>query len=138
MQKEFQKTIEYALADFDPFSVTRVQCWSFAWHQSRILCVGKNHPRTDPWNVKNPLHLRDGRIHFEKGSCSELILAKRLINLTRIPFRKITMINIRLTKNKTIGNSKPCSSCKSLISSFLGFKAIYHTLDNGNFIEYVP
>lgn len=135
MHYEFNKSIEMALADFDNDFPLRCQIWSFGWHHGRVLALGKNSNKTNPLNIKNPLYFSDGKIHSTKNSCAELIVAKKLIAMTRVPFKKITLVNVRLDKQLNIKNSRPCSSCANLLK-FVSFRGIWHTNDLGKFEQY--
>lgn len=134
--KKITKSIELARALFDPLFDLRVQVFSFGWVKNRLIAVGQNQNKTHPLNKINKLIFRDsGKIHIEKKVCAELDLFLKLKNTTNIPYNKITVINIRIDRNGEIKNSKPCNSCKSLITYMQPRKLVYSN-DFGGFEEY--
>lgn len=134
--REFQRSIEYARADFDYNFVVRCQVWSFAWYKGRILAVAKNDNKTHPLNLINKLNFSDGNTHFTKGKCAELVLFLRLKNKTNVSFSKITIINVRIDKNGNVCMARPCVSCKNLIA-FMKPKAVYFSNDTGSVERYL-
>ena len=135
MQYEFRKSLETAAALFDPDYPLRCQVFSFGWVKSRLIAVGRNQDKTHPLNLINVLRFDTGEIHRNKLTCAELNLCQKLKRTTNIPFDKITIVNLRLDKNRKVKMSRPCNSCRSLIS-YCSPKALYYTDDNGNFQKY--
>ena len=135
MQREFNKALETAQALFDPNYHTRVQVFSFGFHRGRLIAVGRNKDKTHPLNLINVLRFNTGEIHREKGICGELSLFLLLKKTTNIPFDKISIVNVRLDKNRNVKMSRPCPSCNSLLA-FTKPKAVYFTNDLGVFEKY--
>lgn len=135
MQREFNKALETAQALFDPNYPIRCQVFSFAFFRGRLIAVGRNQDKTHPLNLINVLRFNTGEIHRNKLTCAELNLAIRLKRTTNIPFDKITIVNVRLDKNRKVKMSRPCNSCSSLCA-FIQPKALYYTNDFGQFEKY--
>jgi hypothetical protein len=133
---EFKKSIETALALFEPDYASRCQVFSFCYLKGRLLAVGRNSKKTHPLNLVNVLRFDTGEIHRDKGCCAELSVALKIKKTTNTPFSKITIINVRLDKNKNIKMSRPCNSCNSLIS-YLKPKNVFYTNNSGQFEEYL-
>lgn len=139
---KFQKSIELARALFNP-AKHEPRCFvvSVGWVKSRIVGVGINSLKTHPANLRNPQFCRRTGIRLEKTSCcSELNLFLKIKNTTNIDFNKISIVNVRLTRDGKIGNSKCCNSCSSLVK-FVQPKNLFYTLDsnfeNPEFEEYL-
>lgn len=135
MNYEFRKSLETAAALFDPDYPIRCQVFSFAWSRGRLIAVGRNQNKTHPLNLINVLRFDTGEIHRDKLTCAELSLAIKIKKTTNIPFEKITIVNVRLDKNKNVKMSRPCNSCSSLCA-FIQPKALYYTNDLGVFEKY--
>lgn len=140
--KTLNKSVELAQALFNPEKhIPRCFVASFGWYKNRIIGVGINSIKSNPINLRNPLFCRRTGDFIDKNStCAELSLFLKIKNTTNIDFNKITIINVRLTRDGKIGNSKPCLSCKSLIS-FCEPKNLFYSLDSEindiKFEEYV-
>lgn len=134
MSKIFKKTIETALALFDP-PKHQPRCFvcRCIFDGNKLVSVGINSLKSNPKNLYNPLYCRHtGRQINKNGSCAELAAAIKLKNRTNIDFKKTTFVNVRLMRNGQIGNAKPCSSCFSLIQ-YLRPKSLFYTDFDGEF-----
>ena len=134
MAINYKKLIEIARAEFDPYCQTRCQVWSFGLIKNRIIGIAKNDVRTHTLNLRNPLSSNQS-VNQSKGSCAELKLFIQLKNKMNLNYKKLTIINIRLTRNMEIGISCPCNSCKSLLRYFQPKEVIY-TNNNGGWEKY--
>lgn len=139
---KFQKSVELARALFNP-AKHEPRCFvvSVGWVKSRIVGVGINSLKTHPANLRNPQFCRRTGARLPKdSSCAELNLFLKIKNTTNIDFNKISIINVRLTRDGKIGNSKCCNSCSSLVN-FCQPKNLFYTLDsnfeNPEFEEYI-
>ena len=139
---KFQKSIELARALFNP-TKHEPRCFvvSIGWVKSRIVGVGINSLKTHPANLRNPQFCRRTGARLSKdSSCAELGLFLKIKNTTNIDFDKISIVNVRLTRDGKIGNSMPCISCNSLYQ-YLQPKNLFYTLDsnfeNPEFEEYL-
>lgn len=130
----FNKSLELANALWEQNCKIRCQVWSFAFWKGRLLAVSKNNARTHPLNLRNPIYVQ-GRLLDTRGSCAELGLFIKLRNTTNIPFNKITIVNVRLDRNKRIAMSRPCLSCSNLIK-YLNPRNLFYTNDLGCFEKY--
>lgn len=128
---KFQKSVELARALFNP-NKHEPRCFvaSFGWYKNRIIGIGINSIKSNPINLRNPLFCRRTGNFIEKtSSCAELMLFLKIKNTTNIDFDKISITNVRLTRDGKIGNSKPCNSCESLCR-FLKPRNLFYTLDS--------
>lgn len=135
MEYKFHKSIELARADYDPNAKTRCQVFSYVWYGNRVVAMGRNSHKTHPLNIRNKLKFDDGQELIDRGTCSELSSFLRLKNRTNIPYKKITLVNIRIDKGGRICNSRPCVSCQSLLR-YIGIKKVYYTNQDGKFERY--
>lgn len=136
MHKIFNKCIELANALFEPNYEARCQVFSFGFYGNCLLAVGRNKIKTHTWNVRNPLVFKNtGEIYKNKGICAECHLFLQIKNKTNIPYKEIKVINVRITKDRTIKNSRPCSSCSNWLK-VLQPKFLYFTNDLGIFERY--
>lgn len=132
---KFLKSVELAQAMFDPESVIN-QHFSFAFFKDKILAIGRNSNKTHPYNLLNRKMGHNGKdISETSGVCSELSAVIRLKRITDIPFRKITLFNIRINKNRQVSMAHPCLSCKNLLS-FCKFNEVYYSDWQGNLCQY--
>jgi hypothetical protein len=128
---KYQKSVDLARALFNPAKHSpRCFVVSFGWVKSRVVGIGVNSLKTHPANLYNPQFCRRTGVRLEKASCcSELSLFLKIKNTTNIDFDKISIVNVRLTRDGKIGNSKPCISCSSLYR-YLDPKNLFYTLDS--------
>lgn len=133
----FSKSIELAQADFVPNASIRCQVFSYGWYKGRVIAMGRNSAKTHTINIRNPLIFHDGKIHTEKGSCAEWCLCRKLMSRTNIPFDKIKVVNVRLDKQRTVKNSRPCFSCASGLFRFFCPKEVWFTNNFGEFERYL-
>lgn len=109
---------------------------SFILRGSRVVAVGFNRACTHPLNLKNKKRGRDGQWLDSKLMCSELSAFLKLRNKTDIRPHKCSLVNVRINRNLQIAFSRPCESCRSLIT-FLDFKEVWHTQDDGAFARMI-
>jgi len=110
---------------------------TFIVYKRKILSIGLNDSKTSPINLLNPKTDRNGQnISQFKGRCSELKAILNLKNKTNIPFKKTTLINVRINRNKRFDLAFPCQSCRSLLT-FFEFKSIIVTDKDGSFKDYI-
>lgn len=134
--KEFEKSRDLAFALWEPDYELRCQVFSFGWVKSHLIAVGRNRAKTHVLNLRNPLRCRrTNEIVPKTAVCAECDLFIRLRNRTNIPFNKITVVNVRLDRHLNVRNSRPCSSCESLLK-VLTPKKLFYTADSGDFVEY--
>ena len=115
---------------------TRTANFSYALYGNKIISYGINCAKTHPTNLRNRKINKNGIDYSDRGySCSELICLNRVKRKTNIDFNKIILVNIRLDRNNTVRNSRPCKSCSGIIN-FLKPKRVYYTDDNGEFQIY--
>lgn len=128
-----KKSIEVSFALFDKSRGNLDQRFFVvccAYYKNRLIVIETNSNKTDPNNLRNPLVCRNtGEIVKKNRSCAEWNTIKRIKNTTHIPFSKISLVNVRVTKNNRIGLSKCCGSCSNLIK-YIKPKDVYYTLDS--------
>ena len=132
---QLSRTKEIALAMFDKHHCLRTFHVTFAILQSRIVCIRTNNAKTHSVNLRNPKHNSQSGLDISasKFECSEFRALHYLKQTTNVDFRKVTLINVRIRKNKTFGLAKPCESCRSLIK-YHGIKTVIYTNDVGEFV----
>ena len=131
--KIFDKIKEIAFAfDKDSFPGRSLHL-SFIIYKKRIIAIGQNSKKTHPINLRNPKISKEGvDISSFRGVCSEWSALRQLKNLTNIPAKKCSLINIRINKLNEIRNSRPCNSCVPLLL-FFGIDNIYYSDETGEF-----
>lgn len=139
--KIFNRSIEIARALFNP-ETHNPRCFvcSVGFYKNKIIGIGINSDKSNPINLRNPLICRRTGEKIDKMStCAELSLALTIKNRTNIEFDKINIVNVRLTRDGKLGNSRPCLSCFSLLQ-YLKPKNLFYTLDSEifepSFIKY--
>ncbi len=131
----FNKSLELSLALWEPDYELRCQVFSFAFYKGRVLVMARNTAKTHTLNLRNPIFAQGKRLEM-KGCCAELNLFIKLRNTTNVPFNKLTIVNVRLDKNKRVCMSRPCISCSNLIK-YLNPRNVYFTNENGEFVNYL-
>jgi deoxycytidylate deaminase len=136
MGEKFDKVVDISRALTLKDSPLRCQHFSFILYRNRIISIGQNSKKTSPKNLRNKHFSRSSGkdISHNKGTCSELAAIVKLKNTTNIDFKKCVLINVRIDKKGKMNNSKPCGSCRSLLSYF-SFKKVFYTSPEG-FEEY--
>ena len=108
---------------------------TFIVYKSKILSIGVNDSKTSPINLLNPKTDKTGKnIAHLKGRCSEWQCIRKAKNTTNVSFRKITLVNIRIRRDKKFGLAKPCESCRSLLD-FFNIHDVIYTDNSGNFVS---
>lgn len=133
MIKILEKIKEIAFAfDKNSFSSRNLHL-SFLIYKNRIISIGQNSKKTHPINLRNRKISKDGiDISSFRGSCSEWNALLRLKNLTNIPARKCSLVNIRINKNNEIRMSRPCYSCLRLLA-FYDITDVCYSNERGGF-----
>lgn len=132
-ERFLERLKDVALGLFDPEKPVNFHCSFIIW-RGRILAIGLNDVRTSPRNLLNPKFGRDGKdLSPLRGSCSEWRALRRVQNTMNIPFKKTTMVNIRVGRDKRFRLSRPCESCRSLLK-FFGLEKVLWTNDSGEFV----
>lgn len=70
--------------------------------------------------------------YYANGIHSELHAYIKLRDKSLIPH--LTVVNVRLSKTGKINLSKPCKCCEPFLKG-LGFKRLYYTNEQGNFVK---
>lgn len=129
----FEKSVEIASAMYpNDFGDRRCFHVSFLYNKNKLICCAENSAKTSPrnrYNSKWDLGI--------KGMCSELrvfLMAKN--KFENLDWARTTLVNIRIGKDGTIKNSRPCASCRSLIVGYLGMKKIFFSNDLGQFEKF--
>jgi len=75
---------------------------------------------------------------YSEGSstCSEWVCLNKIKKTTNIDYNKLILVNVRIDREGSVRNSRPCKSCESLLKA-LQPKKVYYTNDNGEFEEYL-
>lgn len=109
---------------------------TFAVYRKKTIAIGINNLKTHP-NIKQFNYiseegedLRDIARRHSELNCILKLQNKLSIN----NFNDIVFVNIRLDKAGTIKYAKPCNGCTHLLNQ-VGYKKIYYSTNNGEFIE---
>ncbi len=133
MKNIFNKAIEVSYALFDKKKLLFDQrCFVVccAFYKNKLIVIETNSNKTDPINLRNPLICRrTGQIIKKERTCAEWNTIKRLKNTTNLSYNKISLVNVRITRQGKLGLSRCCSSCSQLIS-FIEPKNVFYTLDS--------
>ena len=90
-------------------------------YKGKIVSVGFNQLKTHPMMEKFNRNEKAIYLH------AEIDAIIRAINLFGPDFlSKCDLYVLRLTREGTVANSKPCSGCQKAIDAF-GFRKVYHT-----------
>lgn len=117
-ERFLERLKDVAMGLFDPSHPVNFHCSFIVW-KGRIVSIGLNSIKTNPTNLLNKKIGRDGNdISAAKGICSEFSCLRKLKNKSNISFRKTTMVNVRIKRDRSFGLSKPCESCQSLLRFF--------------------
>lgn len=109
---------------------------SFLFYKNRIVSIATNDKKTNPLNLRNPKINEFGiNVSDTKYSCSEMRAFLKVRNTTNIPFHKLTLVNVRLNRNREFGFARPCVSCENLIK-FCNIRKVFYTNELGNFVEF--
>ena len=100
----------------------------------RIISSGFNQNKTSPIQMKyNKVRFKEDTPHTLHAEISALT---PLINDQNIDFSKLKIYTYREKADHSLGKSRPCKSCMTLIKE-LGIKNIYYTTEDGYCHEYV-
>lgn len=131
-----QKYIDLALALYESDYELRTQHFCFITKNRKILAIGRNKNRFHSLNLRNRRVCDNGQSIIKLSTCAEMNGLSIIKNKTDIKYKDLTLINVRLNRNKEVCLSKLCSSCQSLIS-FLGIKNVYYSTDSAEFKKFV-
>lgn len=94
---------------------------TFVFKKNKIISIGlnskKTHPKTKLYNYK-----KDACLHSELDA---------ILRLNDPSYKDYTFVNIRLKKDKTLANSKPCEGCSQLLKSVKFKKFLYSNDEDG-------
>lgn len=91
------------------------------------MSIGVNSRKT------HPLNLRYRYPSYKKGTCAELAV---VLKSKEDNFSDLDLVVLRVDRNGSLVNSKPCEGCQNLISQ-LKFRSVRFSDDNGQIISYV-
>lgn len=106
-------------------SNTRFKHVAFILKGRRIVAIGWNKKKSHPAMIKYKYNDKCNHIHAELDA---------IIRFGNTDCRDKTLVVIRLLKDNTIANSKPCIGCQHVIEQ-VGFKNVYFSA-NGRFLKY--
>lgn len=95
---------------------------TFALKKGKIIAIACNKQKTHPITIKYN-YVGQVNVHSELSA---------IIKLGRENCSELTFVNVRIKKDGTIGNSKPCPGCSDLLRQ-VGFKNLFFTDSNGKF-----
>lgn len=103
----------------------KVKHFTFLLNRNKIVSVGKNNrEKTHPKAFK--LGYWVPSIHSELDAILKFPHPPKKL-------RKVSVVNIRVTRDGKIGMSKPCAKCQVLLRSF-GINEAIHSTDEGEMV----
>ena len=101
---------------------------TFVLKKNKIISIGinsnKTHPETEKCDYNHEVTLH-----------SELDAILKLNKISKS--NHYTFVNVRLKKDKTVANSKPCKGCQNLLSR-INYKNFFYSTENGKFEKFNP
>lgn len=123
MNKKSQKRLIKISKRLFHIPVGKNKHFSFVLDKNKLVAIGYN----DGYKTHPQAQLLGYRFCAIHSELSAILKCKKYID-----FKHLTIVNIRLCKNKTVGMSMPCEVCQELIKKF---GKIYYTNYNGDFIQ---
>ena len=96
---------------------------AFIMKNKNVLCVGWNKGKSHPAIYNHPYRSMCNNIHAELDA---------VIKYGRTDCSDYTLVVMRVRKDGTLGNSKPCLGCQHVMQQ-VGFKSVYYSDGAGNF-----
>lgn len=121
--KKFNKFIEISKALYRHDHPLRTFHTTFIIKNKKIVSIGTNNPKTHPRTLLYNYH--EGQI----GTHSEL---SAVVKLGYEDCSELTFVNVRLLKDLTVVNSKPCQGCLDMMTQ-LSYDKFYYTNNDGAF-----
>lgn len=90
------------------------------YHKNRIISVGFNQTKTDPWFYKFSKSQNKRYQHAEHNCLKNL----------HGDFRRSTLYVLRIDRNNEYNQSKPCEICCKIIKS-KNIHRVVHSIENG-------
>ena len=87
------------------------------------VCIGWNKQKSHPAIERHPYKPETAHIHAELDA---------VIKNGEVDYSQYTMVVMRIKKNGTIANSKPCLGCQHVLKQ-VGFKSVFYSTEYGNF-----
>ena len=122
---KFNRFIEISKALYKP-SPLRTFHTTFIIENKRIVSIGINNIKTHPLSLKYAYRDDQRSIHSELSA---------ILKLGYEDCSDLTFVNVRLTKDLTVANSKPCQGCIDMLKQ-VGFKKLFYTANENSFIAY--
>lgn len=131
----FQKYIDITKAlMFDNFRAKTFHT-TFIVKKNKIQKIGINAPKTHPANLKYAYQGKTGiDIRHTVGLHSEL---SAILKYGKEDCSDCIFVNVRIDKNNNPTMSCPCLGCQDLLMQ-VGFKKLYYTNENGEFVRWNP
>jgi len=121
--KKYNKFIEISRALYRSDHPLRTFHTTFIIKNKRIMSIGINNPKTHPRTLLYNYH------EGQYGTHSEL---SAVIKLGYEDCSELTFVNVRLLKDLTVVNSKPCQGCLDMMNQ-LDYNEFYYTTNDGKF-----
>ena len=96
---------------------------AFILKNKRVVCIGYNKKKSHPEINRHPYKMHTSSIHAELDA---------VIKYGKIDCSDNIIVVIRLRRDGTLGNSKPCIGCQHVLKQ-VGFKAVYYSTREGIF-----
>ena len=96
--------------------------FTFILRKNKIMSVG--------WNMSYKTHPLAARYNYKYSAIHSELNAILNFQLPYSTLCKYTILNIRLAKNGTIANSKPCIPCQNLLNDY-GLNSVIYSTNEG-------
>jgi len=126
--KKLNRLIQITKALFSNRKDLRTFHATFVLNKNKIISIGINSNKTHP-------EIEKYKYNHEVGIHSELDAILKLNKISKI--NNYTFVNIRLKKDKTVANSKPCAGCQVLLNR-INYKKFLYSTDNEKFEQFNP
>jgi len=94
--------------------------------KNRLISIGTNTKKTDPFHTKFSKHKEKIYLHAETCAIKNALKKIKLED-----FSKATLYILRVKKNGEWGLAKPCTACKNAIVQFNIKRVVYSTNKTG-------
>lgn len=104
---------------------TRYKHVAFILRNKKTMCVGVNKRKSHPAIHRHPYKHHCANIHAELDA---------VIRHGKTDCSDNTLVVMRVKKDGSLGNSKPCIGCQHVLDQ-VGFKSVYYSTENGAFAQ---
>jgi hypothetical protein len=135
--KIINKTIRKAYQNWNPNRLIRCYHYAAAFDGTKLICFTQNNPiktHTGAYRIGEDFNLEKYKEFPYYHSESRLI--SKLLDKYNTIDSNWSIVVMRINRKGLILGSKPCKNCDKLLNA-VGLNSIYHSNDDGNFIDSV-